>query len=1330
MRNKFIALIVATVLVCSIVIPNTALASEDTAFTDVSSMTDEEFFGVWNNGTESWTNPGKLNYGYSAELSGIEECVKKADYKGAKAELLSYLRSRTSGYVPQMPEADYPIDLLIDGVYTNRVTFIDKELSVPTEYEWIEADVSSLLKAVSDGAAAICFHARKKEADIIRIASKESENAPYVDAVINGVKVQLPVLRDIYIRAEDYENENYGMAEEILIRDSGNPIDSDTMIGFIQIDTSTLSADDIITSAKLKLYAKTDAAEPSKLMAFRFLRELDEEADTFGTLRSELTVVSWQGIEGGTDWEWPDGYYSEFWYHFNRFLFLPTLVQAYKETKNDYYAYHTINFILDFIKDKYVGYPRTLEAPIRDESWYTVFFEIINSESMNPDACSAIMKYFWQGADYLKDNFAVGSNWGTTQTKALIGYCAVFPEFRDQPLWMKTARNRVENDISPLILDDGSYIENSNSYAAGTLETLLSVLDYAEHAGLEFSPDFMKKVEAYATFIMDTCDPNGRPVEWGDGMASNQRETILELGELLGNQEFIYFGSEGENGVQASHTSSLYPVGRRAFMRSNWNENATYLFINNYKGNIHGHSDSLHIYLHAYGRSLLVDTGKASYDLENDEIAIWQTYDTEAHNSIEINEKRQENIDRNETAVMDMTEYTDFYTGYSDSVSDARFTRNILFVKPNYFIVSDLLEPAEEDTVNQYKQTWHLPYRANPSIDAATKTGKSNFDNSANILVIPADPQELEADLPIGWGRGDTSSVTKQEYLAYSQEKSGDVIFDTVLLPQKMGVNDDVDIKRLDTGFDKSEVSALEITINNNVARYIISHSRVDELKEYGTSSYDGRMAFFEKNSYGQLKTVSISDGKNLTADGIEIIKSDSMIENLSISYTGKDMYLSSTDENFSAEVYVPEGTENIYLNNTAATLQMNGNYALVGGSVIRPKGDKSTENGEVKFKFDEAKYEKYLNKNGESEKVYALEIEADTVATGGENYDGSIGLPFASDDEVLIRPDYSVKFSKPIKITNYFEKGENCSYVTQIGTSDLIFECDADLVSETLETVPVVSVGNDFYTIYNLKEFYAPTEEKAIISPLEPTGPPDKENNAGDSSGTSGDSSGDSSGNSGGSGSGGSGSGGSDDSSAASSKDNDSEEELSGQISEFTDISGHWAEEEIKQLAEKGILNGVSKELFMPDKTVTRAEFAAMLIRAAGIETVTYDGCFHDVDATDWYADILQTASNLGIMNGFNGYARPTDNVTREEAIKMLVTVCKSYFDMNVSSGVKIQFADNDSISSWAYQYVEQAAAMEIIQGDNEGRFNPRESATRAQAATMLYRVLTTKNS
>ena len=607
---------------------------------------------------------------------------------------------------------------------------------------------------------------------------------------------------------------------------------------------------------------------------------------------------------------------------------------------------------------------------------------------------------------------------------------------------------------------------------------------------------------------------------------------------------------------------------------------------------------------------------------------------------------------------------------------------------------------------------------ANPTIDEENKVGRSNFGDGANILVIPADPQDLEADLPTGWGRGDTSSVTEQKYLAYSQEKAGDVTYDTVLLPQKMGVNDDVDIKRLDTGFDKSEVSALEITINNDVAQYIISHSHIDEVKTYGTSSYDGRMAFFEKNSYGQLKTVSISDGKMLIADGTEVIRSSNVIENLSISYAGKDMYLSTSNKKFSAEVYVPEGTENIYLNNTTATVQRNGNYALIGGDIIRPDGEATTENGEVKVKFDEAKYEKYLNINGESEKVYTLEIEPDTIATAGESYDGAIGLPFVSDKEVLIKLDYSVKFDKPIKITNFFNKSEKCVYVTQLGASELIPECEVLEIDEMLKSAPIVCVGNDYYTVYNLEEYRGPTEQEIVSSPLENTGPPDKTDSNGktsenkESTGATYDTTGGNSSNSDG----------------GDVIDSEPEDEPSDKISDFTDIIGHWAEAEIKELAENGILYGVGEELFAPNNTVTRAEFAAMIIRAMGIELIKYEDCFVDVRKTDWYADVLQTAKDYKIMVGFEGAARPTDNITREEAIKMLMTVCESYLGVEAPSETRVKFVDNAAISSWAYRYVEQAAALDIIKGDPEGRFNPHESATRAQAAAMLHRVLEIK--
>ena len=77
-----------------------------------------------------------------------------------------------------------------------------------------------------------------------------------------------------------------------------------------------------------------------------------------------------------------------------------------------------------------------------------------------------------------------------------------------------------------------------------------------------------------------------------------------------------------------------------------------------------------------------------------------------------------------------------------------------------------------------------------------------------------------------------------------------------------------------------------------------------------------------------------------------------------------------------------------------------------------------------------------------------------------------------------------------------------------------------------------------------------------------------------------------------------------------------------------FTDTHGHWAESIIDELADKGIVSGVSADKFNPDGTVTRAEFYRMAFGAAGIETIPCrDGECLNVKKTAWYADTVQSA-------------------------------------------------------------------------------------------------------
>lgn len=205
-----------------------------------------------------------------------------------------------------------------------------------------------------------------------------------------------------------------------------------------------------------------------------------------------------------------------------------------------------------------------------------------------------------------------------------------------------------------------------------------------------------------------------------------------------------------------------------------------------------------------------------------------------------------------------------------------------------------------------------------------------------------------------------------------------------------------------------------------------------------------------------------------------------------------------------------------------------------------------------------------------------------------------------------------------------------------------------------------------------------------------------------------------------------------------------------------FTDTRGHWAEGTINDLAGKGIVNGVTANTFAPDGVVTRAQYLKMIMEATGLETAAYrEGECLEVKGTDWYAPYLQKALDCGIVPhsmiaGFREYVdyavgedgKATNSrviysgafngdlpITREE-MAALTEFCWQYtrtVKTNVeadASNVK-EFADQSDISSWAETSVKLAAANGFIEGMGDGRFLPGDNATRAQAATIILRVI-----
>ena len=177
-----------------------------------------------------------------------------------------------------------------------------------------------------------------------------------------------------------------------------------------------------------------------------------------------------------------------------------------------------------------------------------------------------------------------------------------------------------------------------------------------------------------------------------------------------------------------------------------------------------------------------------------------------------------------------------------------------------------------------------------------------------------------------------------------------------------------------------------------------------------------------------------------------------------------------------------------------------------------------------------------------------------------------------------------------------------------------------------------------------------------------------------------------------------------------------------------FTDISkAAWARDAINGLAKAGVINGKSDTEFAPNDTVTRAEFAKMLMGAFGLASDAYTtSSFNDVPTGEWYFQFVESAYNLGIIQGTaSGTFEPNALITRQDMAVMVARAAQIAGKDLAAVRDMLGFADGGRIASYAAEAVEQLVKAGAMSGKSDTEFAPLENATRAQAAQILFNLV-----
>lgn len=178
-----------------------------------------------------------------------------------------------------------------------------------------------------------------------------------------------------------------------------------------------------------------------------------------------------------------------------------------------------------------------------------------------------------------------------------------------------------------------------------------------------------------------------------------------------------------------------------------------------------------------------------------------------------------------------------------------------------------------------------------------------------------------------------------------------------------------------------------------------------------------------------------------------------------------------------------------------------------------------------------------------------------------------------------------------------------------------------------------------------------------------------------------------------------------------------------------FVDIQGHTNQQSVEALASRGIINGKEGDLFDPSATMTRAEFAAIVVRGLGL-TPQADDAFTDVTSQDWFACYVGTAHRYGIIEGVGGGRfNPRGTINRQQAAVMVARAAKLCgMDTSLSSqeirDVLAQFGDYMTIASWAQEGM-AFCYKEGILDQSDWNTEPTRAILRCQVAQMLYEML-----
>jgi len=622
---------------------------------------------------------------------------------------------------------------------------------------------------------------------------------------------------------------------------------------------------------------------------------------------------------------------SKVTWELNRHQHLLTLAQAHLLTGAERYAEECVAQLEHWRREnpyaRGINWASSLEVSFRSWSWLWVLHLLSGSRALTGARIGELTAAIARNAEFVAANLSIYFSPNTHllgEGFALFAIGLLLPELRGSERWRDCGRAILLEQMEKQVREDGSHFEQSTYYHRYAVEFFLCAAILAERNECPFPSAYRERLERMVEFLRSISLPTGRDPMIGDSdggrlIAFGPNEPndwcpVLSTAALhfhngnflpatkgFDEQALWLLGPDSFSGLinlepaPPREASRTFPNAGLVAMRSDWSARAKHLLFDAGPQGVgacaHGHADALAFVCSADGINWLVDPGTYIYTASRP----WRDFfrSTRAHNTVVIDEKDQARpVDffkwralpevRVERSVStDVLDYTvGVHSGYVRLSQPVQHRRQIIFAKPDYWIISDELVG---------KGTHHLEFFFHfaPGVVIQQKDNRwFASKNGETFLLIAAAPGVSfriatgEESPSQGWYSEDYGHREPAPVLVGSIHAAVPARFDWLLMPAPAGSGR---LRRCEPG-------RLNLAVETDAwSDFFVGSGEASEVARAKIST-DAELAFGRQRLSGEFARLAVISGSSLEVGGLKILQADKKLDELSVTWSAEGL--------------------------------------------------------------------------------------------------------------------------------------------------------------------------------------------------------------------------------------------------------------------------------------------------------------------------------------------------------------------------------------------------------------------------------------------------------